>query len=206
MNFRFFRQRAKRARENLNHDQISAGKTSRSIRRSFLAFGLFSFGRSLIFSHLFDVLRALGQGKLIKMIHFTDSCFRVQSFPIAVQQILSHVEILHHFRPGGRRFLPKAFQSRSHVFAFLRGHFFNALNRFSNYLQSFRRCFEKEAQQFHLLFARSSSLSMAPLTSPVMIHGTHPLAFARLFLDRSFLLLSHGRARKQANEQDLTDG
>ena len=89
--------------------------------------------------------------------------------------------------------------------SFLRGHFFNALNRFANYLQSFRRCFEKETQQLHLLFARSSSLSMPPLTSPVMIHGTHPLAFARLFLSRSFVLLTHGRARKQANEQDLTD-
>jgi hypothetical protein len=202
----FFRQRANRAREILNYNQISASKTSRSLRGTFLAFGLFSFGRSLTFSHLFEILRALRQGKLVKMIHFTDSCFRIQSFPIAVQQILSHVEILHHFRSGGRRFLPKAFQPRSHAFAFLRSHLFNALNCFSNYLQSFRRCFEKEAQQIHLLFARSSSLSMPPLTSPVMIHGSRSVAFARLVLGDNFPQLSNGRACKKANEQDLTDG
>ena len=118
MNYRFFRERGARARENLNHSQISERKTCRSIRRSILNFGLFSLVRSENFPHFFEVLRALRQGKLMIMTHFTDSCFRIQSFPISIQQILSHVEILHHFHTGGWAFSLKRLTSLA-CFAFL---------------------------------------------------------------------------------------
>ena len=160
-------QRAERARENFPRDQILTKTNFNSISTSSLALRLFIFVRTLIFSYLFQVLRTLRQGKLMKMLHFTGSCFRIQSFPVLPQQILSHAIVPHHFRSGGRRVLLEAFQPGSHAFALFGRHWLDVLYRFSHCAQTLGRSLEQKVKQFYLFF-KKENLANHTILHPVM--------------------------------------